>query len=111
MNLRFVEAFHWVATLKSVTRAAEKLFLTQSAVSSRIAALEESARAAAEAVPAAAAGNGGAAGADAAAAAPGRVAFLAKPFSVDTLIAQMHGADDRLEPKRRVAGSAILPQR
>lgn len=41
MNLRFVEAFHWVATLKSVTRAAEKLFLTQSAVSSRIAALEE----------------------------------------------------------------------
>lgn len=44
-------------------------------------------------------------------AAPGRVQFLAKPFSVDTLIAQMHGADDRLEPKRRVAGSAILPQR
>ena len=25
MNLRFVEAFYWVATLKSVTRAAEKL--------------------------------------------------------------------------------------
>ncbi len=41
MNLRFVEAFVWVARLKSVTRAAEKLFLTQSAVSSRIAALEE----------------------------------------------------------------------
>lgn len=41
MNLRFVEAFYWVATLKSVTRAAEKLFLTQSAMSSRIAALEE----------------------------------------------------------------------
>jgi DNA-binding transcriptional LysR family regulator len=41
MNLRFVEAFYWVASLKSVTRAAEKLFLTQSAVSSRIAALEE----------------------------------------------------------------------
>jgi DNA-binding transcriptional LysR family regulator len=41
LNLRFVEAFFWVASLKSVTRAAEKLFLTQSAMSSRIAALEE----------------------------------------------------------------------
>jgi DNA-binding transcriptional LysR family regulator len=41
LNLRFVEAFYWVASLKSVTRAAEKLFLTQSAMSSRIAALEE----------------------------------------------------------------------
>ncbi|RIX44027.1 MAG: LysR family transcriptional regulator [Rhodocyclales bacterium GT-UBC] len=41
MNLRFVEAFVWVARLKSITRTAEKLFLTQSAVSSRIAALEE----------------------------------------------------------------------
>jgi DNA-binding transcriptional LysR family regulator len=41
MNLRFVEAFYWVATFKSVTRAAEKLFLTQSAMSSRVAALEE----------------------------------------------------------------------
>jgi DNA-binding transcriptional LysR family regulator len=41
MNLRFVEAFYWVATLKSMTRAAEKLFLTQSAMSSRIATLEE----------------------------------------------------------------------
>ena len=40
MNLRFVEAFHWAVTLKSVTRAAEKLHLTQSALSSRIAALE-----------------------------------------------------------------------
>jgi DNA-binding transcriptional LysR family regulator len=40
MNLRFVEAFYWVATLKSVSRAAEKLFLTQSAMSARIAALE-----------------------------------------------------------------------
>ena len=40
MNLRFVEAFYWVVALKSVTRAAEKLFLTQSAVSSRIAVLE-----------------------------------------------------------------------
>lgn len=41
MNLRFVEAFYWVVSLKSVTRAAEKLFLTQSAMSSRIAALED----------------------------------------------------------------------
>lgn len=41
MNLRFVEAFYWVAELKSVTRAAEKLFLTQSAMSARIAALEK----------------------------------------------------------------------
>ncbi|MBC7434682.1 MAG: LysR family transcriptional regulator [Bdellovibrionales bacterium] len=41
MNLRFVEAFFWVVSLKSVTRAAEKLFLTQSAMSSRIAALEQ----------------------------------------------------------------------
>jgi len=41
MNLRFVEAFYWVATLKSVTRAAEKLSVTQSAMSSRIAALED----------------------------------------------------------------------
>lgn len=40
MNLRFVEAFHWAATLRSVTRAAEKLHITQSALSSRIAALE-----------------------------------------------------------------------
>lgn len=41
MNLRFVEAFYWAVALKSVTRAAEKLFVTQSALSSRIAALEE----------------------------------------------------------------------
>lgn len=41
MNLRFVEAFYWVATLKSITLAAEKLFLTQSAMSSRIASLED----------------------------------------------------------------------
>ena len=40
MNLRFVEAFYWAATLKSVTRAAEKLYLTQSALSSRLATLE-----------------------------------------------------------------------
>jgi len=41
MNLRFVEAFYWVVSLKSISRAAEKLFITQSAMSSRIAALEE----------------------------------------------------------------------
>lgn len=41
MNLRFVEAFYWVATLQSVSRAAEKLFITQSAMSSRIASLED----------------------------------------------------------------------
>lgn len=41
MNLRFVEAFVWVARLKSITRGADKLCLTQSAVSNRIAALEE----------------------------------------------------------------------
>jgi DNA-binding transcriptional LysR family regulator len=41
VNLRFVEAFYWVATLKSVSRAAEKLFITQSAMSSRIASLED----------------------------------------------------------------------
>lgn len=41
MNLRFVEAFVWVARMQSITRAAEKLYLTQSAVSSRITALEE----------------------------------------------------------------------
>ncbi len=41
MNLRFVEAFLWVARLKSVTRAADKMCLTQSAVSSRITSLEE----------------------------------------------------------------------
>jgi len=41
VNQRFVEAFYWVATLKSITRAAEKLSVTQSAMSSRISALEE----------------------------------------------------------------------
>ena len=41
MNLRFVEAFYWVASLKSISRAADKLYLTQSAMSSRIATLEE----------------------------------------------------------------------
>jgi DNA-binding transcriptional LysR family regulator len=41
MNLRFVEAFVWVARLKGITQAAEKLCLSQSAVSNRIAALEQ----------------------------------------------------------------------
>ena len=34
MSLRFVEAFYSVASLKSISRPAEKLFLTQSALSS-----------------------------------------------------------------------------
>lgn len=41
MNLRFVDTFLWVVRLSSVTRAAERLNLTQSAVSARIAALED----------------------------------------------------------------------
>ena len=41
MNLRFVESFYWAVMLKSVTRAADKMFLTQSAVSSRLSALED----------------------------------------------------------------------
>ncbi|MDR1934606.1 MAG: LysR family transcriptional regulator [Candidatus Accumulibacter sp.] len=40
MNLKFVAAFVWVVRLESITRAAKKLCLTQSAVSNRIAALE-----------------------------------------------------------------------
>jgi len=40
VNLKFVEAFSWAVSLKSVTRAAEMLHITQSALSSRIAALE-----------------------------------------------------------------------
>lgn len=41
MNLRFLESFVWLARLQNVTRTAEKLCLTQSAVSSRITALED----------------------------------------------------------------------
>lgn len=41
MNLRFVEAFGWVSTLKSVSRAAKKPFITHSATSARFAALED----------------------------------------------------------------------
>ena len=41
MNLRSVESFYWVVMLRSVTRAAEKLHLTQSAMSSRVAMLEQ----------------------------------------------------------------------
>lgn len=41
MNLRFVEAFTWAVSLQSITRAAERLHLTQSALSSRIAVLED----------------------------------------------------------------------
>lgn len=40
MNLRFIEAFVWVARLRSFTGAAEKLYTTQAAISSRIATLE-----------------------------------------------------------------------
>jgi DNA-binding transcriptional LysR family regulator len=41
VNLRAVESFYWVVMLRSVTRAAEKLHLTQSAMSSRVAMLEQ----------------------------------------------------------------------
>ena len=41
MNLRFVEAFFWVASLKSILRPSEKLSLAQSAMSSRISTLED----------------------------------------------------------------------
>jgi DNA-binding transcriptional LysR family regulator len=40
MNLRFIEAFVWVARLRSFTAAAEKLHTTQAAISARIATLE-----------------------------------------------------------------------
>lgn len=40
MNLRFIEAFVWVARLHSFTAASEKLHTTQTAISSRIASLE-----------------------------------------------------------------------
>jgi DNA-binding transcriptional LysR family regulator len=40
MNLRFIEAFVWVARLRSFTAAAEKLSTTQAAISARIATLE-----------------------------------------------------------------------
>ncbi len=41
MNLRFVEAFLWVARLKSFKAAAEQMHTTQAAISGRIATLEE----------------------------------------------------------------------
>ena len=40
MNLRFIEAFVWVARLRSFKAAAEKLHTTQTAISARIATLE-----------------------------------------------------------------------
>lgn len=40
MNLRLLEAFYWTATLDSATRAAERLSLSQAAVSARLLALE-----------------------------------------------------------------------
>lgn len=41
VNIRFVESFHWAVSLQSVTRAAQRLHITQSALSARIASLEE----------------------------------------------------------------------
>jgi DNA-binding transcriptional LysR family regulator len=41
MNLRFIEAFVWVARLRGFTAAAKKLYTTQAAISARIATLED----------------------------------------------------------------------
>ncbi len=41
MNVRFLEAFVWVARLGSFKAAADKLFTTQAGISNRIAALED----------------------------------------------------------------------
>ncbi|MFT0737385.1 LysR family transcriptional regulator [Ralstonia wenshanensis] len=41
MNLKFVEAFYWACSLRSITRAAEKLHVTQSSLSNRISTLED----------------------------------------------------------------------
>ena len=41
MNVRFLEAFVWVAKLGSFKAAAEKMHTTQAGISSRIATLEE----------------------------------------------------------------------
>ena len=41
MNLRFLEAFVWVARLGSFKAAADKLHTTQAAISAPIAALED----------------------------------------------------------------------
>jgi DNA-binding transcriptional LysR family regulator len=41
MNLKFLETFVWVARLQSFSLTAEKMFSTQAAISSRIAALED----------------------------------------------------------------------
>jgi DNA-binding transcriptional LysR family regulator len=41
MNIRQIESFYWIATLGSFSAAAKRLFITQSAISSRILALEE----------------------------------------------------------------------
>jgi len=41
VNLRFIEAFVWVARLRSFTAAAERLYTTPAAISARIATLEE----------------------------------------------------------------------
>ena len=41
MNIKFLEAFVWVARLQSFKAAAEKLHTTQAGISGRIATLEE----------------------------------------------------------------------
>ena len=41
MNIRFLEAFVWVARLGSFRNAADKLNITQAAISNRIASLEQ----------------------------------------------------------------------
>jgi DNA-binding transcriptional LysR family regulator len=41
MNIRQIESFYWIATLGSFSAAAKRLFITQSAISSRILALEQ----------------------------------------------------------------------
>lgn len=41
MNVRFIEAFVWVARLRSFTAAADKLGATQTAISARISSLED----------------------------------------------------------------------
>ena len=41
MNLSFIEAFYWAATLKGVGRAAKKLHRTQTAITARILKLEQ----------------------------------------------------------------------
>lgn len=41
MNLRFLQAFVWVARLRSFKAAADRLHTTQAGISGRVATLEE----------------------------------------------------------------------